>query len=205
MAKKELQTSQRTAIYKRGHGGALSLLMSFVFVCSPLFGRTHTEQATLLLQKHFSYHTRISDIALALSPSESDSLQTKTKQRFPHDTLHLLLALNSEKTVGYAIVDDVKGKDQLITYCIIVDESLVVKEVRILAYREPYGGEVQNESWLRQFFGRRPNDELRPGKEIRNITGATISSRAITLGVKRILSLLRIVQSRLTHTANTSR
>ncbi len=181
----------------------MSLL--FVFLLYPLFGRTHVEQTELLLQKHFSDSIRIENIALALSTSERETLQEKNKQRFPHDTLHLLLASNSEKTVGYAIVDDVQGKDQPITYCIIVDESLAVKEVGILAYREPYGGEVQQKSWLKQFMGKQPEDSIRPGRDIKNITGATISARSVTLGVKKLLTLLRLVQSRLPHPAGASK
>lgn len=107
--------------------------------------------------------------------------------------------------MGYAIIDEVRGKDQPITYCIVVDENFAVKHIAVLAYREPYGGEVQNESWLNQFFGKRPGDKLRPGKEIKNITGATISARAITFGVKNILALLRIVAPRLQHSVSATK
>jgi len=175
------------------------VLASSALVLSQSFGRTHREQAEALLKDAFGEASRVSPLALSLRSFEKDSLRVLTKQDFAGDTLHLLVASNGDKTLGYAIVDNVKGKDQLITYCVVVDEQLAVKDIEILAYREPYGGEVQNSSWLKQFFGKQPNDELRPGREIKNITGATISSRAITLGVKKLLALLHIIQARLPH------
>ena len=54
--------------------------------------------------------------------------------------------------------------------------------------REPYGGEVAYEPWRRQFRGARATDSLRVGKEIRSISGATISVHAVTLGVRRLLA-----------------
>ncbi len=58
----------------------------------------------------------------------------------------------------------------------------------VLVYREPYGGEVAYEAWRRQFRGKSAADSLRVGREIRVISGATISVNAITLGVKRALA-----------------
>jgi Na+-translocating ferredoxin:NAD+ oxidoreductase RnfG subunit len=121
------------------------------------------------------------------------------------DTLNVFVADNGAKRVGYAIIDEVRGKDQPITYCVVVDELLAVKQVAILAYREPYGGEVQNASWLKQFSGKQPGDKLRPGKEIKTITGATISARAITLGVKKLLTLLHVIAPRLQSLASVSK
>src|SRR5581483_6621709 len=56
--------------------------------------------------------------------------------------------------------------------------------------RESYGGEVAYESWRRQFRGKRAADSLRVGREIRGISGATISVHAVTLGVQRLLAAL---------------
>ncbi len=60
---------------------------------------------------------------------------------------------------------------------------------RVLAvYREPYGGEVAYDAWRKQFRGKSAADSLRVGREIRSISGATISAHAVTLGVRRLLA-----------------
>jgi Na+-translocating ferredoxin:NAD+ oxidoreductase RnfG subunit len=60
--------------------------------------------------------------------------------------------------------------------------------VDILVYREPYGGEVAYDAWRRQFRGKSALDRLEVGKDIRTISGATISVNAVTLGVRRALA-----------------
>jgi FMN-binding domain len=85
-------------------------------------------------------------------------------------------------------VGNVIGKDQPITFLAAVDPQDRLKDVDILVYREPYGGEVAYEPWRRQFRGKTAADSLRVGREIRSISGATISVHAVTLGVKLLLA-----------------
>ena len=89
---------------------------------------------------------------------------------------------------GYAAIRDAMGKDQPITYLVAVDTALALLDVDILVYREPYGGEVAYEPWRRQFRGKQPGDRLDVGREIRGISGATISVNAVTAGIRRALS-----------------
>jgi Na+-translocating ferredoxin:NAD+ oxidoreductase RnfG subunit len=168
-------------------------------------GRTTEERAESLLKNAFIETSRIASASLLVNSEEKESLWNLTKLHFTDDTLQLFVASNANTILGYAILDDARGKDQPITYCIVVDTELVVREIKILAYREPYGGEVQNKSWLKQFFGKQLSNDLRPGKEIKNITGATISSRSVTQSVKKILTLLNIVKSKLPHNGSASR
>ena len=111
--------------------------------------------------------------------------------------MNLLVVRNPAGIGGYAVVDEVKGKDQLITYLVIVSSDLVVKSLEIISYRESYGGEIRNHQWREQFDGKTPDDKLLIPGEIRNISGATISARAITAGVRKILCTLRLIKEKL--------
>jgi Na+-translocating ferredoxin:NAD+ oxidoreductase RnfG subunit len=182
------------------------LLLISLFLVVPLaFGRTQHERAEELLKIVFGSAVSVASSSLVVHAAEKDSLKASTGISFSPDTLDVLVADNGAKHLGYAIIDEVRGKDQPITYCIVVDENFAVKHIAVLAYREPYGGEVQNASWLKQFLGKQPSDKLRPGKEIKNITGATISARAITLGVKKLLTLLQVIAPRLQSLASASK
>jgi len=97
----------------------------------------------------------------------------------------------SDSLLGFARVLDVRGKDQPITLLVATDTALTLRDIDILVYREPYGGEVAYDSWRRQFRGRGPEDSLTVGRDIRGISGATISVNAVTLGVRRILEDFR--------------
>jgi transcriptional regulator of nitric oxide reductase len=104
------------------------------------------------------------------------------------DTTTVLRVSRGDSLLGFAAIGNVIGKDQPITFLVAIDRADRIKDIDILVYREPYGGEVAYEPWRRQFRGARASDSLRVGKEIRSISGATISVHAVTLGVRRLLA-----------------
>jgi Na+-translocating ferredoxin:NAD+ oxidoreductase RnfG subunit len=92
-----------------------------------------------------------------------------------------------DSVLGFAVVREVKGKDQPITFLVATDTADRLRDVDILIYREPYGGEVAYDAWRRQFRGKSTDDALQVGRDIRTISGATISVNAVTLGVRKAL------------------
>jgi Na+-translocating ferredoxin:NAD+ oxidoreductase RnfG subunit len=97
-------------------------------------------------------------------------------------------AQSGSGTAGFFIVDHVIGKHLYIDYSVALDANGRVRRVEILQYRESYGGEVANQSWLAQFVGKGPGSSLEMNRDIQNISGATLSSRHVTEGIKRILA-----------------
>lgn len=97
--------------------------------------------------------------------------------------------------IGWLFIDQVLGKHEMITYALALDASGAVRGVEILDYRETYGGEIRNPAWRRQFIGRRPGASLRLGTDIKNISGATLSSRHVTDGVRRLLVTYQLILS----------
>jgi Na+-translocating ferredoxin:NAD+ oxidoreductase RnfG subunit len=100
-------------------------------------------------------------------------------------------ALRGDAYLGTFIVDEVIGKHELITYAVALDPHGVVRGVEILHYRESRGGEVRDPRWRAQFVGKRATDPLRLGEDIQNLSGATLSCRHITDGVRRLVDLQR--------------
>jgi len=93
-----------------------------------------------------------------------------------------------DKLIGLFVVDHVIGKHLYIDYAVALDPDGRVMRVDILQYRESYGGEVREAGWLAQFVGKTSSSPLKVGTDIRNISGATLSSLHVTEGVKRILA-----------------
>lgn len=94
---------------------------------------------------------------------------------------------------GWFIIDQVVGKHEFITFALALDASGAVKSVEILDYRESYGSQVRDPRWRAQFTGKRAGQSLQLGHEIRNISGATLSSKHVTDGVRRLLATYAIV------------
>jgi hypothetical protein len=88
-------------------------------------------------------------------------------------------------TLGHAIVVEEIGKHRPITFAVGLRPDGSVADVAVMAYREPYGGEVRSPRFLGQYQGRSPSDPMRPYREIRNVAGATLSVEAASRAVKK--------------------
>jgi Na+-translocating ferredoxin:NAD+ oxidoreductase RnfG subunit len=93
---------------------------------------------------------------------------------------------------GYLFIDAVIGKHDLITYAVALTAEGRVRQTEILEYREAYGGEVRNAHWRAQFAGRQHGDQVRIGRDIQNISGATLSCEHVTDGIRRLLATYAI-------------
>ena len=94
---------------------------------------------------------------------------------------------------GWFIEDQVVGKHEFITFALALDAGGAVKGVEILDYRESYGDQVRNPAWRAQFTGKRHGAALKLNGDIRNISGATLSSKHVTDGVRRLLATYALV------------
>jgi Na+-transporting NADH:ubiquinone oxidoreductase subunit NqrC len=119
-----------------------------------------------------------------LTPAQVAEIQKRSGQR----VLSPKLRAWRVSTGGWFLVDQVIGKHEFITFALGVDAGGAVKGIEILEYRESYGGEVNGAAWRAQFVGKRADAPLKLGADIRNISGATLSSKHITDGVKRLLA-----------------
>ena len=93
------------------------------------------------------------------------------------------------QTLGWLLVDQVIGKSEAITYALALDVHGQVTALDVLEYRETHGSEIRLPAWRRQFVGKTAHDPLRLDADIKNISGATLSCRHVTDGVRRLLAL----------------
>jgi len=92
-------------------------------------------------------------------------------------------------TGGWFILDQVRGKDDWISYALALDEAGKVRQIEILECLENYDG-ITNKAWLAQFYGRRQGAKF---DDIHMISGATLSSQQMTAGVARLLATYVVV------------
>jgi Na+-translocating ferredoxin:NAD+ oxidoreductase RnfG subunit len=75
---------------------------------------------------------------------------------------------------------------------VVVSPEGAVQRVEILAFREPREYMAPSK-WLAQFPGRRLDGELALKRGIRGMSGATLTSRAVTDAVRRCLALRAVL------------
>jgi Na+-translocating ferredoxin:NAD+ oxidoreductase RnfG subunit len=103
------------------------------------------------------------------------------------------LARQGTNLLGLLVVDHVLGKHEIIDYAVAISSTGTVAQVEILEYRESHGMEIRGEKWREQFKGKSSAAKLRLNDDIYNISGATISCRNVTEGVKRVLATYDVV------------
>ncbi len=91
---------------------------------------------------------------------------------------------------GWFLVDQVRGKDDWISYAIGITAEGVVKNIEIIECLENYDG-ITIPAWRAQFNGKKRGATF---DEIAIISGSTLSSAEMISGVKRILSTLYLTQ-----------
>jgi Na+-translocating ferredoxin:NAD+ oxidoreductase RnfG subunit len=98
-------------------------------------------------------------------------------------------ARTTDARQGWLVVDQVLGKSELITYALALDAAGAVISVDVLDYRESHGGEIRMPAWRHQFVGKTAKESAELTRQIKNISGATLSCRHLTEGVQRLLKL----------------
>ena len=133
--------------------------------------------------------TRFAEAHVIFTPGDVAANERRSGQKVLARGQQVWRAFSGDRMVGFFIVDYVIGKHLVIDYAVALDPNGRVGHVEILEYRESYGGEISNRSWLAQFVGKTSQDPIQLDQDIRNISGATLSSRHVTEGVKRVLAL----------------
>ncbi len=130
-----------------------------------------------------------SPLSVTLTPAQVKAIERASGANVLSKTLRAWKV----STGGWFIVDEVVGKHEFIPFAVALDEHGVVKGVEILEYREAYGDQIRDPRWRAQFVGAQPGTRLRLEKEIRNISGATLSCKHVTDGVNRLVATYDVV------------
>ena len=159
---------------------------ALVSVAAPAHATQYMTVAQVQRQM-FPSATTFVDRTLMFSPAQRKAI-ARAAGIAPGKSQLLWEVRGSSGRQGWMFVDRVLGKHELITYALALDPGGMVRGLEVLEYRETYGGEIRNPRWRQQFVGKRPGAALKLGGDIQNISGATLSSRHVTDGVRRLLA-----------------
>ncbi|HXG47350.1 MAG TPA: FMN-binding protein [Methylomirabilota bacterium] len=126
-------------------------------------------------------------------PGEAKAIEQRSGVKVLNKGNRIWLARSGTNVVGVLVLDYVLGKHELIDYAVAIETNGTVRQVEILEYRESYGGEIRGSQWRSQFRGKTPASPLKLNGDIRNISGATISCRNVSEGIKRVLATYDLV------------
>lgn len=157
---------------------------------------------SVIVQAHATVYLTVEQAQALLFPGARFSPDFRTLTDPQADTIERDSGVNVRNrqlrvwrvsTGGWFFADDVVGKHDFIPFALGLDRAGHVVGIEILEYRESYGYEVRDPRWRAQFAGKQHGAALKLEGDIQNISGATLSSRHITDGIKRLLSTYALV------------
>ena len=127
---------------------------------------------------------------LTLTPEQKAIVEERIGWRFPETTFEVFIGETKGQVDGYAIIQNTIGKHRPITYMVGVDAEGECMNFEVLVYREARGNEIATKRFNFQYEGKDVRDPIRINRDIINISGATMSVRSASAGVKRTLVLV---------------
>lgn len=147
-----------------------------------------TEEEALKLM--FPSSERIRKDTLRLTEEKKAQIEERIGWKFPEESFEVFIGETGTQIDGYALIQNTIGKHKPMTYMVGIDNRGRISNVELLVFREARGSEVRTKRFNVQYEGKTCLDPVRINKDIINISGATMSVRSMSAGVKRGLVLI---------------
>lgn len=166
--------------------------LGFVALAQPARATTYFTSATVR-QVLFPSATQFVDRSVTLTSAQSKSISKASAARVSRSKVAAWEVRGPGGRLGTMFIDQVYGKHEFITYAVALGPEGDVRQIEIMDYRETYGDQIRMPKWRAQFTGKRHGQPLKFTKDIKNISGATLSCLHITDGVRRLLATYALV------------
>ena len=103
----------------------------------------------------------------------------------------LFVVESPTRTLGYIVEKQVTSRSGPFEIMVAIDTDFRVQLTKVLDYPHARGRQVLSKRFTQQFEEKGPADQIRLGEDIDAISGATISSRVMTDGVREAVELVR--------------
>jgi Na+-translocating ferredoxin:NAD+ oxidoreductase RnfG subunit len=123
-----------------------------------------------------------------LTPEQRSDIEHRAKAPLESNLITVYVGYRGDQTIGYATLDTHVVRTLPETFLVVLTPDGAVVATHVLAFYEPLEY-LPGARWLAQFERKRLRDDLQVGRGIAAITGSTLSSRAVTAGVRRALAI----------------
>jgi len=150
----------------------------------------HTQEEALALA--FPTADRTEKHTFILTPEQRERIEARARGALETRLVTLYTGWRGDEVLGYAHIDVHTVRTKSEGLMIVLDAAGRVRSLRVLAFHEP-AEYLPAGRWYEQFRGKTLKDGLRVGRDIHGIVGATLSSRAATKGVRRMLAYYEVL------------
>jgi Na+-translocating ferredoxin:NAD+ oxidoreductase RnfG subunit len=98
----------------------------------------------------------------------------------------------SGELLGYAVIDIHQVRTLPEAFMVVLSPEGTVRSLRVLAFHEPLDY-LPSERWYEQFGDKALDQQIKLGGDVHGVIGATLSARATTRGVRRVLAYYEVL------------
>lgn len=173
----------------------ITIMFLLLFVVSE-FGYSKVFQTkNKALEISFPNATEIEKRQIFLSADQISEIEQLAKTRINSKLYIFYVAKNGENEIGYAVIDTHKLRTSTETVLYVIDPDGKLKKAEILAFFEPQDY-MQGGKWVNLFLDKDLSSSLMVGKDVPNITGATITSHSFAEATRKVLAIYDIAVKR---------
>lgn len=127
-----------------------------------------------------------------LTEAQQKQVESLARTRLDSKLVTMYVGKRGGKLLGYAVIDMHTVRTLPEAVMVVLSPDGRVASTIILAFYEPLDY-LPPERWLKQFDQARLTPDLRVGGRIAGITGATLTARAMTESVRKVLALYQVL------------
>jgi len=171
---------------------AITLACLLVFVSSRKAAAEVFHSRAEIDDLAFPDSDRVETRDIFLSTQQRSQIERLAGSTLDSALLTIYEGYRESRLIGYAVLDTHQVRTLAETLLVILDPTGSVAATYLMAFHEPLEYRP-NERWLALMKERRLSDDLRVGRGVVGITGATLSSRAAVSGVRRALAIYQVL------------
>lgn len=131
---------------------------------------------------------RVEGRDIVLTEEQHDRIQKMARAPLESSLVTFYVGWKDGAPTGYAMFDTNTVRTYPETFVVVLGPDGSVQATHLVAFHEPEEY-MPTTHWMDTFKGRRLGDDLEVGRGVAAITGSTLSTRAVTSGIRRVLAI----------------
>jgi hypothetical protein len=147
---------------------------------------------TEALELAFPDADRVETETFVLSDGQATRIEELARAPLDSKLVQIYTGFRGNEVTGYAVIDIHNVRTLPEAFMVVLTPRGEVQSLRVLAFHEPLDY-LPAERWYAQFDRKSLSEPLRVGSDVHGVVGATLSARATTRGVRRVLAYYRVL------------
>ena len=168
---------------------AVSIFL-FLFSASPCLSKVYMTRDKAL-SVAFAEADRVEKKVVFLTEGQVKKIESLAKSELESKLYTFYVGKKGPETLGYAVIDTHVLRTKTETLMLVINPDGTLRQVEILAFFEPEDY-MPATNWLNLFRDEPLNGSLWIGRDIPNMTGATITSNSLVKSVRRVMAVFEV-------------